>query len=110
MLDNFDRVLADHHPASTTAPALAFSESIFENITLIEDLIRGMPPEPQQRAKRASMKLSNAFSALVLENIKDPAVGLGLAWAAHHICARMIAEQQEGQKTASGNGLIQLLK
>lgn len=108
-IDNFDKVLKDHHGSGVAAPALAFSESIFENITLLEDLIRGMPPEPQARAKKASAVLSKAFSALVLENPKDPAVGLGLAWAAHHMCARLIGEQQEGQKTASGSGLIQLL-
>jgi hypothetical protein len=83
---------------------MQFSDSISNNVAVLEELIRGLAPQHRNMARRASAALENQFNRLHKDNPKNAAVAVGAAWAvfkmAEHLC-----EKREG----SGGNLIQLL-
>ena len=85
---------------STQQAELRFSDSIDENLGIIQDLISGMPSGAQQRARSIAMKIQEVIERAKKEAPKDPAVGLGIVWAVHFTAKHM---------TEDNRGLIQLL-
>ena len=84
-----------------------FTDSIDENLEIIRELLGGIPPSERQRAKRAAVTLENTFTAIAKANPKDPAVGLGAAFAIFILAQRLV---QAPSQSDSDKGLIQLLQ
>ena len=84
-----------------------FSDSIDENIEMIRELLAGIPPSERNRAKRAAVMMENTFTQIAKANPKDPAVGLGAAFAIFILAQRLV---QAPQQSDSDKGLIQLLQ
>ena len=84
-----------------------FTDDIDQNLEIISELIRDMPPQYQARAKAAAIRFEQTWDGLRRDFPKDPAVALGAAWAIHQLAQRMVAQDKEAEK--SGGGLIQLL-
>jgi hypothetical protein len=85
---------------------MQFSDSISENVALLEELLRGIMPEHRRQAKRAAVQIENVWNALIKDNPKNPAVALGAAFAVYKLAERL-GEKQEG--TSAADSLIQLL-
>ena len=84
-----------------------FNDSIDDNLEMIRELLAGVPPSERQRAKRAAVMLENTFTAIAKANPKDPAVGLGAAFAIFMLAQRLVHAPSQGD---SDKGLIQLLQ
>lgn len=84
-----------------------FSDSIDDNLETIRELLGGIPPSERNKAKRAAVLLENTFTQIAKANPKDPAVGLGAAFAIFTLAQRLVQAPQQGD---SDKGLIELLK
>lgn len=84
-----------------------FTDSIQSNIDTLQELLGGIPPSAQARAKKAAVSIENAVMALQKDHPKDPAVALGCAFAIMMTAQRILEADEEGAK--SSNALIQLL-
>ncbi len=87
-------------PRATPQQELRFSDSLEENLGIIQDLISGMPASAQQRARKMAEKLGVVIEQARKESPKDPAIGLGIILAVHHVAYEM---------TKDNRGLIELL-
>jgi len=84
-----------------------FTDSIDDNLETIRELLGGIPPSERNRAKRAAVLLENTFTKIAKDNPKDPAVGLGAAFAIFMLAQRLVQAPKQGD---SDKGLIQLLQ
>lgn len=87
---------------------LQFTDSLAENKELVAELVRGMPPAAQARAKRVAFAFERFFNQQVAENPKDPAAALGAAFAIYELAAR-ITRMERGAEGA-GQGLIEVVQ
>ena len=88
---------------------MEFTDSVSENVEILAELIRGIPPEARNRAKKAAASLENVFSQLKRDYPRDPAVALGAAFAVFIMAQRMVEAPKQGDSSADGMGLIHLL-
>ena len=84
---------------------MQFTDSISENVALLEELLRGVHPASRNQAKRAAMQIERVWNALIKDNPKNPAVALGAAFAVYKLAERLGEKQEAG----SDQSLIQLL-
>jgi len=83
---------------------MEFTDSISNNVAILEELIRGIAVPHRNKAKRSAVLIENAFTRLQKDHPKDAAVALGAAFAVFKLAERL-CEKREG----SGGNLIQLL-
>lgn len=81
-----------------------FTDSLNENVETIRELLAGMPATARPRAQRAAVKIEKLVMGITKDNPKDPATGLGVAFAVMLIAQQMVQSQGAGEKS-----LIQLL-
>jgi len=81
------------------------ADSLEENYNLICEVVRGMPPDAQARAKRAALAIERTVEALRKDSPHDPAVALGTAWAVFFIAQKLV----EGVREGTERPLIQTL-
>jgi hypothetical protein len=84
-----------------------FTDSLSENVAVLEELIRGIPAPHRNSAKKSAVQIENAFTSLQRDYPKNAAVALGAAFAIFKIAERLVEQAKE-----SGSGhenLIQLL-
>jgi hypothetical protein len=84
-----------------------FTDNIDENIELLEELLRGMPPTARKRAQGAAGAVEKAVGQLRKDHPSDPAVALGVAWIVHKIAQQIV--QQETQADSDKPGLIEVV-
>lgn len=95
-------------PAATPAPSRnVLSDSISDTLTLVSDLLSGMPRSAQVRARKAAHVMEQAFESLRKESPNDPAVALGTAFALTYLLDQLVQNQEAGEDM--GGNLIQLL-
>jgi hypothetical protein len=85
-----------------------FTDSIEENIEILQMLVRDLPPQRNRDALRAAMHFENLFTRLQKDYPNDMAVALGVAFAVFQLANRMVQQAKEGDKSDQ-KGLIQLL-
>ena len=85
---------------------MQFTDSISENISLLEELLRGVMPAHRKMAQRAAVQIENTFTRLQKDNPKNAAVALGAAFAVFKLAERLCEKGEDGKQ---GN-LIQLLQ
>lgn len=84
---------------------MQFTDSLSENLEVCAELLRGVPPDARNRAKKAAASVERVFTALQKDHPRDPAVALGFAFAIFKYCEKITARDDTGQQP----GLIQLL-
>lgn len=88
------------------AEKLAFTGHTASDLEIVRELLAGVPPSARLRAKSAAVQIERTYLGIIRNHPKDPAVGLGLAFAIFTIADRLVnGEPDKGQK----KGLIQLL-
>ena len=85
---------------------MKFTDSIDGNLDVLRELFSMMRPQDYDRAKEAAKQIERVANQLRADHRRYPAVGLGIAFATHHIAQRMVAAAQEGGEESR---LIQLL-
>jgi len=83
---------------------LQFTDSIDQNLELLQELIDGMPQGAKVRGQNAAAAVGNVIHALRRDNPKDPAVAIGVALAIFSVGQQMVHAQAETDKP-----LIQLI-
>ena len=68
---------------------MMFTDSLGENVELLNELLRGMPPGAQKRAHDTAVQIERVISGLRHNHPKDPAVALGTAWCIFQIAQQM---------------------
>jgi hypothetical protein len=86
---------------------IEFNDSIENNIEVITELLRGVPPAGRKRAQRAAVQLENVFTRLQKDHPKDPYVAIGAAFALFKLSERIVNAPKQGD--SQERGLIQLL-
>ena len=84
---------------------LQFGDSIENNLHLIEEVIKALPPGERGRAKMACGAFERIFADLRRDYPQSAGVALGSAFAVYSLAQRMIEQGREGDT----GGLIQLL-
>lgn len=84
-----------------------FGDSVEANIETVKELLQGMPPSARGRAKQAAVAIEKAVMGARMENPKDPAIALGVAFALFSFAQRIV--QGDASDEGSGERLIQLL-
>jgi hypothetical protein len=88
------------------AEKLAFTGHTVTDLEVVRELLAGVPPGARLRAKSAAAQIERTYMGIVRNHPKDPAVGLGLAFAIFTIAERLTqGDPERGQE----KGLIQLL-
>lgn len=84
-----------------------FSDSISNNVSILEELVRTLPAHQRNSAKKSCAKICNAFDSLRKDYPKNPAVVLGTAFAIFKIAEQLV---EAGKNSSVQNdSLIQLL-
>jgi hypothetical protein len=86
---------------------IEFNDSIDNNIEVITELLRGVPPQHRRQAMMAAVQLENIFTRLQKDNPKNNWVALGAAFAVFKLAERIIQAPKQGD--GEQRGLIQLL-
>lgn len=84
-----------------------FSDSIEENLELIRELLRSVPPGMRNQAKLAAVTIEKAVTGLQRDSQGNQGAALGAAFAIYMIAQRMVEQSQQGER--AGDKLIQLL-
>jgi hypothetical protein len=87
--------------------AVEFSDSIQNNISVLEELLAGQTPAQRKRASYAASQIEKAFTDLRKEANNDPAVILGTIFAIHLLAQRLV--QSRGEAKGEQRNLIQTL-
>lgn len=88
------------------ADTIGFSGDTEADLNLVRELLDGIPPSARLRAKSAAVQIEKVYTGIAKNHPKDPAVGLGLAFAILYIAHELTSGvPQPGQK----KGLIELL-
>jgi hypothetical protein len=61
--------------------SITFTGQIEEDMNLLSELISGMTPAQQQRARKTGERIMQIVEQIRKDDPRDPAVGVGLAWA-----------------------------
>lgn len=83
------------------------TDSIGETLSMVGELLRGVPPESLLRAKAAAVRVEQVINGLKRDYPNDPVVLLGVAFAIFKIAELLIEANRDAEK--KGAGLIQLL-
>lgn len=83
---------------------LQFSDSIDDNFNVVVELLNGIPPNARERAKKAAIAIEKTIMAIRKDGKKDPAAGLGVAFAVFMVAKQLVEAQAESDRP-----LIQLL-
>lgn len=84
---------------------MQFTDSIANNVEVVSELLKGVPPTSRERAKRAAVMIERVWTQLQRDYPRDPAVALGAAYAVFKFAEKIIETGADGQQ----KGLIQLL-
>lgn len=86
---------------------IEFNDSLENNIEVLTELLRGIPPQHRRRAMGAAVALENTFTRLQKDYPKDHIVALGAAFAVFKLAQRIVEAPKHGDNP--DRGLIQLL-
>lgn len=84
---------------------MKFDDSISNNLETIRELLGNSTPAQVDRAKRIAMKIEDVVARIQKDNAKDPAAGLGLAFAMFFISQNLV----QGGSVREDGPRIQLL-
>jgi len=83
-----------------------FTDSLEGNFRILQDILKGMPPQARARAREACGVIERAMNSLrVNGGENDPAVQLGIAFGGYLIAKAITYDDGN----AKGDSLIQLL-
>lgn len=86
--------------------SVVFTDSLEHNLGLLDELIKSLPPEYRNDARRAANIVEKTFNQLKVSHQGSPGAALGTAWAFFKISQNLV---QPGTKGKGGDALIQLL-
>lgn len=89
-------------------PAM-LTDSISENVAVLETLVRELLPAKRQECWKASAHIERAFNQLRRDNPKNHAVTIGAAYAIYKI-AEQLSKASGTDSNDPTQGLIQLLR
>jgi len=79
---------------------LGFTKDIDHNVDLLEELIRGLPPQRKAVARNVANRVENVLHAIQRDYERDPAAGLALAFCIMLTAQRMVdVEGKGGEKS-----------
>lgn len=84
--------------------SLEFTDSIDDNFNVVVELLNGVPAGARERAKRAALAIEEVLMRIKKDGAKDPAVGLGVAFAVFMVAKQLVEAQRDDDRP-----LIQLL-
>lgn len=76
---------------------MQFSDSIDGNLELVKELLGNCTQAQKERAKRIAIQIETTVKAIQKDNPKDPAAGLGLAFAVFYISQNMVQNDTIGE-------------
>lgn len=85
---------------------MQFTDSLQENLEVVTELLRGVPPDARHRARKAAAMVEAAWNAIQKDHPRDPAVALGVAFAIFKFAEKITTVGDDGQQ----KGLIQFLQ
>ena len=83
-----------------------FTDSIDENLDLLEELVRGLPAGSHHQAKAAVDLLANTVHRIRRDSQGNPGAAIGTAWAIYKLAQQMVRQGENGED--HGQKLIQL--
>lgn len=83
-----------------------FTDSVAANMSLIEELILGMPGSARGRCRHAGEALMEVWDKLKKDAPKDPAVALGAAFAVFYLADKLVNPESGGGQKSDGDKLI----
>lgn len=69
---------------------MQFSDSINENLELLQQVLGNATPGQKERAKRVATQISDVVENIRKDGGKDPAAGVGVAFAVMYIAQNMV--------------------
>lgn len=84
-----------------------FTDSISENVELLQMLLQDAPPNMRGEAKRAAVAVEKVIDGLRRDGRGNQGMALGTAFALFMIAQKFVEDSTE--QGSQGNGLIQLL-
>lgn len=86
---------------------VAFSDSIGDNLEIIEELLRGSPAPTRHQAKLAAVTIENAFLRIQKDSQGNMGAALGTAYAIYKLAQQLVERSGDGPSQA--DKLIHLL-
>lgn len=86
--------------------AAAFTDSIQENLALLEELVQGLPPGSRNQARLAANMMETVFNRIKRDSQGNAGAALGTAWAIYKLAERLVAKTETAD---NGDKLIQLV-
>lgn len=86
--------------------SVTFNDSLEHNLNLLDELIKSLPPQHKNGARRAANLVEKTFNQLKDIHAGDAGAALGTAWAFFKISQNLV---KPGTKGKGGDSLIQLL-
>jgi hypothetical protein len=86
---------------------VTFTDSIENNLEIIRELLRGLPPETRHQAKLAAAIVERAITDIHRDAQGNRGAALGTAFAVYMFAQQFVAADQGGD--GQGDNLIQLL-
>lgn len=84
-----------------------FSDSIENNLELLRELLRGLPPSTRNQARLAASVVEKAITDIMKDSQGSQGAALGTAFAVYIFAQRFVETGEGGE--GEGNKLIQLL-
>lgn len=88
--------------------AVVFSDSIENNLEILRELLRGLPPGVRNQAKFSASTVERAIEAIKKDTQGNQGAALGAAFAIYMYAQRFVESSQSGGPSEAQN-LIQLL-
>lgn len=83
-----------------------FTDSIQENLVLLEELVRGLPPGARFQAKQAADLIENTFNRIQRDSQGNVGAAIGTAWAIYKLSEQLVRKSDGDDK---GRKLIELV-
>ena len=89
------------------ASGVSFSDSIENNLELLRELLRGLPPDTRNAARYAASKVEKSITDLMKDYRGNRGAALGTAFAVYMFAQTFVEKSQGGE--GQGQKLIELL-
>lgn len=89
------------------ASGVRFTDSIENNIEILRELLRGLPPGTRNQARLAASTVEKVITDLMRDQQGSRGAALGTAFAIYVFASRFVEESDGGD--GQGNQLIQTL-
>jgi hypothetical protein len=86
---------------------IEFGDSLTDNLAILDELIRSLPPSERAPAAQAANRVEAVFKAIRRDHGNSPGAALGTAWAFFKLAQNIVESKNAGEVASSS--MIQLL-